>query len=222
MSSTARTARAPAIPQGSRFAAARRRAVRRRRIRRFLAVIALAVVGLGLYEAALPLVHRAESEFGLPLRYQGIIREQAADKQLDPAFVAAVIYAETKYDARTSPTGAEGLMQIEPQTAEFLARISGATSFEVSDLWKPAVNIAYGSYYLRYLLDQFHGSEWLALAAYNAGETNVVGWLAQARAAHRALTIDAIPFPETRAYVEKVLQAQKDYRSTYAAALGYR
>lgn len=222
MSSTARTARAPAIPRGSRSAAARRRAIRRRRIRRFLAVIALIVIGVGLYEAALPLVRRAESEFGLPLRYQGIIRQQAAEKQLAPAFVAAVIYAETKYDARTSPAGAEGLMQIEPQTAEFLARISGATSFEVSDLWKPAVNIAYGSYYLRYLIDQFHGSQWLALAAYNAGETNVEEWLARAQRDHRPLTIQTIPFPETRDYVEKVLGAQQDYRSTYAAQLGYR
>ena len=213
MSSTVRTARAPAIPRGSRSAAARRRAIRRRRIRRVFAVVVLAAVGLGLYEAALPLVHKAESEFGLPLRYQGIIREQAADKQLDPAFIAAVIYAETKYDARTSPTGAEGLMQIEPQTAEFLARISGATSFEVADLWKPSVNIAYGSYYLRYLLNQFHGREWLALAAYNAGETNVRDWLTQALARHRDLMVDTIRSPR-RAHTSR--RCSKPRRTTAA------
>ncbi len=169
----------------------------------------------------MPLFRKAVNEFLLPLQYQGIIRQQSAEKHLDPALVAAVIYAETKFDARTSPTGAEGLMQIEPATAKFLARRSGATSFTVSDLWTPEVNIAYGSYYLRYLLDEYDGNIVLALAAYNGGETNVDHWLAAARSEGRPFEIDDIAFPETRAYVEKVLQAQKDYRATYAAQLGY-
>ncbi|HET7379600.1 MAG TPA: lytic transglycosylase domain-containing protein, partial [Gaiellales bacterium] len=116
--------------------------------------------------------------------------------------------------------GAVGLMQILPQTAEFLAHRSGATTFTVSDLSTPAVNIAYGSYYLRYLLDRYGGSEMLALAAYNGGEANVDRWLADARA--RSLTISEIRFPETRAYVERVLSAQRDYRRKYATELGYR
>ena len=110
-----------------------------------------------------------------------------------------MIFAETKFDARTSPTGALGLMQIEPTTAEFLARRSGATSFVLADLAHPTTNIAYGSYYLRYLLDRYGGSETLALAAYNGGETNVDGWLAQAHAAGVRFTVHAIPFAETRA-----------------------
>ncbi len=65
---------------------------------------------------ALPLFQRAIRDLELPLAYASIIRQQAAEKHLDPALVAAVIYAETKFDARTSPTGAEGLMQIEPAT----------------------------------------------------------------------------------------------------------
>jgi soluble lytic murein transglycosylase len=196
-----------------------RAAARRRRI------AVLAVVGVGLtaiaLTLALPLFRRAVTEFTLPLSYSDVIREQAADKHLDPALIAAVIYAETKFEPRSSSAGAEGLMQILPGTAEFLARRSGATTFTVSDLATPAVNIAYGSYYLRYLLDRYEGQEVLALAAYNGGETNVDRWMARARREGRSLSIDQIPFPQTRAYVLRVLQAQRDYRRTYHAALGY-
>ena len=125
----------------------------------------------------MPLFRRAYEDLSLPLSYSDIIRQQAAEKHLDPALVAAVIYAETKFDPRPSSAGAEGLMQMLPQTAEFLARRSGATTFRISDLANPAVNIAYGSYYLRYLLNEYDGNEVLALAAYNGGETNVDRWL---------------------------------------------
>ncbi|MGO9754303.1 MAG: lytic transglycosylase domain-containing protein [Solirubrobacteraceae bacterium] len=215
MSSTPRAASA----SSARRAAAHRRSVRRRRWAVFGLIGAFACVAVVVLAA--PLFRKAVNEFLLPLQYQGIIRHQAAAKQLDPALIAAVIYAETKFDPRTSPTGAEGLMQIEPATAEFLAHRSGATRFTVSDLWTPEVNIAYGSYYLRYLLDEYNGNTMLALAAYNGGETNVDRWLAAARAEHRPFEIDDIEFPETRAYVEKVLAAQKDYRSTYPVQLGY-
>jgi soluble lytic murein transglycosylase len=182
-------------------------------------VSVLIVVGATIL--LLPLARKAVNEFGLPLQYQDVIRQQAAEKHLDPAFIAAVIYAETKFDARTSSAGAVGLMQILPQTAEFLARRSGATTFQVSDLNKPSVNIAYGSYYLRYLLNEYDGSKVEALAAYNGGETNVDNWVAAARARGQTLQIPQIPFPETRAYVARVLSAQKEYRNTYATQLGY-
>jgi peptidoglycan lytic transglycosylase len=170
---------------------------------------------------ALPLFRKAVNDLTLPLSYSDVIRQQAADKHLDPALIAAVIYAETKFDPRPSSAGAQGLMQILPQTAEFLARRSGATTFEVSDLATPEVNIAYGSYYIRYLLDEYHGSTMLALAAYNGGETNVNRWLVSARDQGRAMAVQDIPFPQTRAYVEKVLSAQQDYRRTYGSQLGY-
>ncbi len=199
----------------------RRRDGARRRRRSALALLVVAaavVVGAVL---VMPLAKQAVNELGLPLRYQNVIRQQAAEKHLDPALIAAVIYAETKFDARTSPAGALGLMQIEPQTAQFLARRSGAQSFTTADLGTPRVNIAYGSYYLRYLLDEYHGNIVLALAAYNGGEANVDRWLAQAHADGIRFGIDDIPFPETRDYVTRVLGAQKDYRQTYAAQLGY-
>jgi soluble lytic murein transglycosylase len=202
-----------------RHSAADRRWVAARRRRRSLLGLALAALLVVAVIAALPLARRAVNEFGLPLEYPGVIRQQATEKHLDPALIAAVIYAETKFDPRTSSAGAEGLMQIMPETAAFLARRSGATSFTTADLGTPRVNIAYGSYYLRYLLDEYHGIRLLALAAYNGGEANVNHWLAQADGTH--FTIRDIPFPETRAYVVRVLQAQLAYRHTYATQLGY-
>jgi soluble lytic murein transglycosylase len=210
----------PAATLAQRRQDARRSAARRRRAS-LVGVLALvaAIVGIVL---AMPLFKQAVNDFNLPLADQDIIREQAADKHLDPALIAAVIYAETKFDPRPSSAGAEGLMQILPQTAEFLARRSGATTFTTADLATPEVNIAYGSYYLRYLLDHYHGNTTLALAAYNGGEANVDRWDASAHAQGHDLAVSEIPFPETRAYVEKVLRAQRDYRHTYATELGYR
>jgi soluble lytic murein transglycosylase len=197
---------------------ARRRATVRRRRRGALGLVlaGLAVLGVLL---AIPIAKQAVNELGLPLRYPDVIRQQATQKRLDPALVAAVIYAETKFDPRTSSAGAVGLMQILPQTAQFLAHRSGATTFTTADLSQPQVNIAYGSYYLRYLLDEYHGSRVLALAAYNGGEANVDRWMA--RAPGGRLSIEEIPFPETRAYVRRVLQARADYRHKYAGPLGY-
>jgi len=215
----------PANSSAARVSSRRRSSGRRRtaaRRRRGIWIAAGGVTAVVLVILTAPLFNRAIENFSLPLRDQDIIREQAADKHLDPALVAAVIYAETKFDPRPSSAGAEGLMQILPQTAEFLARRSGAKTFTLTDLATPAVNIAYGSYYLRYLLDEYGGSKLLALAAYNGGEANVDQWLAAARSRGQRLTVEQIPFPETRAYVEKVLQAQRDYRRAYPTELGYR
>jgi soluble lytic murein transglycosylase len=180
-----------------------------------VAVVLVVVIGLTLYG-----VHHAVHESALPLDDVSVIREQAAAKHLDPALIAAVIYAETKFEPRTSSAGAEGLMQIEPETAKFLAKLSGGYRFTTSDLATPSVNVAYGSYYLRYLLDHYEGDEMLAVAAYNAGLANVDTWVAKAHAEGKQLTVSAIPFPQTRAYVQRVLEAQKEYRAAYARQLG--
>src|SRR5438445_2824099 len=131
--------------------------------RRALGKVAALVLAAALVAVVVSEVDRNVRRLGLPLSEPSVIRQQAAAKHLDPALIAAVIYAETKFDPRPSSAGAEGLMQILPQTAEFLARRSGATTFRVSDLATPEVNIAYGSYYIRYLLDEHHGSTLLAL-----------------------------------------------------------
>ena len=158
-------------------------------------VVLVIVVALGALAIAFgsSLDHTVR-RLALPLSNEQVIREQAAAKHLDPALIAAVIYAETKFDPRTSPAGAEGLMQIEPATAEFLAKLSGGYRFQTSDLATPSVNVAYGSYYLRYLLDHYDGDEMLAVAAYNAGLANVDSWVARARGEGKSLAIHEIPF----------------------------
>ncbi len=186
-------------------------------LRRLVALALAGAVGLAI---AWPALHTELRKLTLPLEHADIIRQQAREKHLDAGLIAAVIYAETKFVPRRSSAGAEGLMQILPATAAFLAHRSGATTFTTADLGTPAVNIAYGSYYLRYLLDRYHQDETLALAAYNGGAGNVDGWLARAHTAERSFGLASIPFPETRAYVARVEQAQRDYRANYPTELG--
>ena len=111
-------------------------------------------------------------------------------------------------------------MQITPATARMIARKSGGVAFTVEDLGTPQVNIAYGSWYLRYLLGRYAGNQTFALAAYNGGEGNVDRWIDRARRRNADLTIAAIPFSETRTYVQRVLAAERQYRSSYAHELG--
>jgi soluble lytic murein transglycosylase len=157
---------------------------------------------------------------GLPLSDASVIREQAAEKHLDPALIAGVIYAETKFEPRTSSAGALGLMQLLPATADYIAHLSGGVRFSTGDLATPKINVAYGSWYLRYLLNHYEGDEMLAVAAYNGGLANVDEWVAKARAAGKRLSVAEIPFPETRDYVQRVMRAQALYRSVYPHQLG--
>ena len=181
------------------------------------AAIAVLLVFAGLVVLGL---NQAARNSGLPLSDTAIIREQAAAKHLDPALIAAVIYAESKFEPRPSSAGAQGLMQILPATAYYLAHLSGGSQFTASDLATPSVNVAYGSYYLRYLLDHYEGNEMLAVAAYNGGLANVDSWVAKAREAGKTLGVSEIPFPETREYVQRVMRAQAEYRALYPRQLG--
>lgn len=187
---------------------------------RILGTIAAIVVTVLFVGVVVSMFQNVERNQALPLSDAGIIRQQAAAKDLDPALIAAVIYAETKFDPRPSTAGAEGLMQILPSTAYYLAHLSGGITFTASDLADPSVNVAYGSYYLRYLLNHYGGNEMLAIAAYNGGLTNVDEWVAHANASGKQLAIAEIPFPQTREYVRRVLSAQAAYRETYPRQLG--
>ncbi|MDQ3409200.1 MAG: lytic transglycosylase domain-containing protein [Actinomycetota bacterium] len=189
---------------------------RRRRLLGLAAVGALAA----LLAVTLPRLGDVAQDLTLPLRHADIIRQQAEEKDLDAELIAGVIYQESRFRDQTSPAGARGLMQITPETAQYIANLSGGTRFVTEDLATPQVNIAYGSFYLRYLLDQYDGDEVVALAAYNGGETNVDRWLADADAEGRDFEVDDIPFAETRAYVDKVLEARDDYAEAYPGELG--
>ncbi len=150
----------------------------------------------------------------LPLDHEDIIRQQAADKNLDPALVAAVIYAESRFVDQTSRAGAIGLMQITPETANGIEAASGGTTFVTSDLRDPQINISYGCYYLRHLLDRYGQNQIAALAAYNAGIGNVDSW------GGSSLKLSDIQFPETRSYVQEVLDKRDAYANKYASELG--
>jgi soluble lytic murein transglycosylase len=188
--------------------------------RRVLVLIGVAGVVIVAVAVVVPMLHRAVREVTLPLRHEDIIRQQAREKRLDPALVAGVIFAESKFRDQTSATGAKGLMQIQPETAKFIARRSGGAAFEIADLGTPQINIQYGTYYLRYLLDRYGENVVLAVAAYNGGETNVDRWIAESGRRGKAFKINDIPFPETRAYVNRVLDAERDYRREYRSELG--
>ena len=151
-----------------------------------------------------------------PLEYEDAIRAEAARNRLDPALVAAVINTESGFvpDSRSSQ-GAVGLMQLLPETAAFVASEPDRPSPSPERLEDPAVNIAYGSRYLRYLVDRY-GTVPLALAAYNGGETNLADWLDEASRRGKALKVPRdIPFSETREFVSRVLDAAPIYRRAY-------
>jgi soluble lytic murein transglycosylase len=147
-----------------------------------------------------------------PLHYSAIVRGHASNYHLDPALLAAVIEAESKFNPNAhSRAGAVGLMQLTPSTAKGIAVYTGGHDFRLSDLTNPEINVRYGAWYLRHLLSRY-GNERLALAAYNAGEENVDSW----QKAHVG-----IQFSETRDYVKRVERLKKIYRRTYASQLGY-
>lgn len=136
-----------------------------------------------------------------PLEYEPIVRGHAANYELDPALLAAVIYQESRFDPRAeSSSGAIGLMQLLPETAKGIALRTGGRRFQVEDLYDPEINIRYGSWYLRNLLTKYHGDLRKALAAYNGGQGNVDR---------------GVLFEETKAYVARVRELRDIYARAY-------
>jgi soluble lytic murein transglycosylase len=187
------------------------------RARRVLAIAGAVAAGvaIGLGLTRLDTIEDALREVTLPLRHDDIIRQQAAEKNVPADLIAALIYTESRFRDQTSEAGARGLMQITPATAREIERLSGGSTFVLEDLSDPDLNIAYGTFYLRHLLDIYGGNEVAALAAYNAGPTRASEW------GGAALEIDDIPDPAVRAYAEQVLDKRDEYRDEYADDLGF-
>lgn len=149
-----------------------------------------------------------------PVAYTGEIAAAAARQGLDPHLVMAVVKAESSFQrSAVSKVGAVGLMQLMPDTARW---ITGRPDWErpaECDLTDPVDNLALGCYYLRFLLDLYDGDTVTALAAYNAGQGVVHGWLSAAGgSADGRLELAAIPYSDTRDFVRRVLE----YRDLYA------
>ena len=178
---------------------------------RLLVAISVALLA---FAGAAAWVVEAEPDWYLrakyPLEYEHIVSVHARNYDLDPALLAAVIYAESRFDPNAeSEAGAIGLMQLLPETAKGIALRTGGSKFEVEDLWEPELNVRYGSWYLRHLLDKY-GNESLALAAYNAGQHNVDEWRKRGV---------GIQFEETRHFVARVQELTKIYRHAYGDRL---
>lgn len=150
-------------------------------------------------------------EIKYPLKYENDIRVNATKNKLETSFVAAIINTESGFnkDAK-SPRGAEGLMQLLPTTADFVANKFGI-EFEDKNLFDAQKNIEIGCQYLRYLFDKF-GDKRTVLFAYNSGEGNVVTWLKIHDYSDDGKTLTTCPYNETNNYVQKVLKAEKHYK----------
>ena len=184
------------------------RADERDLVRRIVTALAAIVI---IVTSAVSLGCAQVDRIRYPLRYELIVRNHAKNYDLDPALLAAVIYTESRFNANAeSSAGAIGLMQLLPETARGIAVRTGGNGFVLRDLYVPEINVRYGAWYLRNLLNRY-SDERTALAAYHAGQGNVDRWREQGV---------GIQFPETRSYVEKVERVKQVYAESYAKELG--
>lgn len=172
-----------------------------------LSIIILALLALVGYPYAKKLAY--------PLKYETHITKYAEANQLDPYLVCGVIHTESHFDVEAeSRVGAVGLMQIMPDTGEWIAKKMSLKDYSEGKLKDPETNIRMGCWYLNYLMDRFDGDMTLVLAGYNAGPNRVLQWLEDDRYSLDGKLTD-IPYQETKEYVKKVQNAQEMYRSYY-------
>lgn len=194
----------------------RRRARRNRRVATVavIGVLALALAGMGIW---LLFTQRPETTVQIyPMEYEAEIRANAAANGLDPALPAAVILAESSYMSEAvSPVNAQGLMQLLPSTAEWVAGKFNE-AYREGSLFEPETNIKYGCWYLGYLIRRFEGNLTCAIAAYHAGQGTVDGWLSNPEYSPNGATLQTIPSRATDTYVKRVLRYYEKYKELYA------
>jgi soluble lytic murein transglycosylase len=161
------------------------------------------------FDRAILTAEKTREEHSFDLRYltpyRDLAEAQASRNDLDPAWVYGLMRQESRFvDHARSQAGAQGLMQIMPQTAKWIARRLGQDRTAYRKMADPEANIRFGTYYLRHLLDSLDGSPVLATAGYNAGPGRARRWRADT-ALEGAIYIETIPYAETREYVKKVL-----------------
>ena len=153
-----------------------------------------------------------------PLYYADTITAYADAQELDPALVAAVILCESSYDPKAeSRLGARGLMQLMPDTAEWVAHKLGedGADYSFDKLYDPQTNIRFGTWYLGYLSRRFNGDATKLVCAYHAGQGNVDSWLKNPQYSSDGVTLDVIPTQDTATYASRVLRARDIYRKYY-------
>jgi soluble lytic murein transglycosylase len=151
-----------------------------------------------------------------PLPYARLIQQEADRWDLDPLLLAAVIRQESRFEpAATSSASAQGLMQLMPATAEWIAGQQGRGSFKPEQAYWSYINVDFGAYYLNWALKQLDGSLAAALAGYNGGPGNALRWRKLAPG-DDDLMVALIDYGETRVYVQQVLGQLEAYRRLYA------
>ncbi|MVX63050.1 transglycosylase SLT domain-containing protein [Clostridium chromiireducens] len=156
-----------------------------------------------------------------PYKYREYVDKYSIQYNLDPLLVLAVIKTESKFDDDAhSHKNAVGLMQITVDTGEWAAKEMGYSTFSKEDLYDEEYNIKMGCWYLKRLSDTFNDLD-LAIAAYNAGPTNVQSWLDNEKYSSDGRSIDYIPFGETKKYVDKVNTYYNIYEYLYNEEKGY-
>ena len=151
-----------------------------------------------------------------PMEYTSLIIENAAQNDIEPAYVASIVCAESDYDTNAvSSVGAQGLMQILPDTARWIAPKFDEDYVE-GCLYTPEVNLKYGCWYLGYLMRRFNNDMTCATAAYHAGQGTVDQWLANSQYSSDGAHLDVVPGERTSRYVERVLEYYEVYAKKYA------
>ena len=155
-------------------------------------------------------------QLAFPKGYKELVEMRAAELQLDPLLIYAVMMQESEFNEKTvSTAGAVGLLQIMPNTGEMIAMKLSRHSFTGDNLFEPYTNISFGTWYLKTLITRFNGNLPLAIAAYNAGPNAVDEWLKRWGEFDMDEFVENIPYPETRKYVEKVLGYYETYKIIY-------
>ena len=171
-----------------------------------LSLVLIALVVLGVREAFYRYMY--------PVKYETYVSETSAELGVPETLIYSVIQVESGFDPEArSEVGARGLMQITEETFEWLKTKAdfGADSVTFEDLDQPDVSIAYGTYFLKMLLEEFDGDVPTAMSAYHAGRGSVHSWLEQKKYSENGLTLDEIPKEDTKFYVQKILRAMKVY-----------
>lgn len=162
-----------------------------------------------------PRLLEAGMKFLFPRSYSDLVEQEAAEFDLDPDLVYAVIKTESGFDPEArSSADAMGLMQLTQETFDWIASLYPLENSSAG-VYDPQANLHCGCALLRLLLDQY-GSVDVALAAYNAGMGNVSEWLESGDYSHDGETLHTIPYPETDAYVKKVRRAYEIYQKLYS------
>lgn len=153
-----------------------------------------------------------------PIANRELIERYASEYHLDPARVQAVIFCESSNRAdAVSSVGARGLMQIMPDTGEWIAgKLGEADSYHVDRLFEPELSIRYGCWYLNYLDSRYALDMTCATAAYHNGPGNVDKWLKDAANSKDGATLSSIPSNATDTYVKRVRRAYEQYKELYA------